>query len=344
MCITLFRMLPKEKKGVCIMKKIVSLVLALCMVICAAGALAAYPEKAIECNIPWAAGGGADLAFRAFGEVWTKHTGQPFVIKNVPGASGVTGCMEFKETAVGDGYQMLHWSNAHTSKLHMSIVDYDIATFKHVGQIVESANYLIVPADSKYQTVDDFVADVLANPGMVTVANAGVGGGNNIAALLFEEAIGGEFAHITYDGGANSVTGVLAHEVDAAVCNTPEGMSNVAAGQIRILCSFASKPFVDYPDVPLAKDSSLEALQNLVIEQWRGIAVPADTPDEICAEIDAIIKKCVEDPEFIEKCNSMSIVARYRGFEEYNEFVESENARFENLIKTKGFGDRYGKK
>ncbi|MBR2224149.1 MAG: hypothetical protein IJ973_07465, partial [Christensenellaceae bacterium] len=61
-------------------------------------------------------------------------------------------------------------------------------------------------------------------------------------------------------------------------------------------------------------------------------------------EIDAIIKKCVEDPEFIEKCNSMSIVARYRGAEEYNEFVESENARFENLIKTKGFGDRYGKK
>ena len=326
------------------MKKIVSLVLALCMVICAAGALAAYPEKAIECNIPWAAGGGADLAFRAFGEVWTKHTGQPFVIKNVPGASGVTGCMEFKETAVGDGYQMLHWSNAHTSKLHMSIVDYDIATFKHVGQIVESANYLIVPADSKYQTIEDFVADVLANPGMVTVANAGVGGGNHIAALLFEEAIGGEFAHITYDGGSAAVTGVLANEVNAAVCNTPEGMSNVAAGQIRILASFASKPFADYPDVPLAKDSGVAGTENLVIEQWRSIAVPADTPDEIVAEMSEVAKKVVEDPDFVEKCNTLSIVARYRNVEEINEFVQSENTRFENLIKTKGFGDRYGKK
>ena len=39
----------------------------------------------------------------------------------------------------------------------------------------------------------------------------------------------------------------------------------------------------------------------------------------------------------------MSIVARYRGYDEYNEFVKSEDARFENLIKTKGFGDRYGK-
>jgi tripartite-type tricarboxylate transporter receptor subunit TctC len=213
-----------------------------------------------------------------------------------------------------------------------------------VAQIVESANYLIVPADSPYKTLQDFVDDVLANPGMVTVANAGVGGGNHIAALLFEEAIGGEFAHITYDGGASAVTGVLANEVNAAVCNTPEGMSNVAAGQIRILASFASKPFADYPDVPLAKDSGVKGTENLVIEQWRSIAVPADTPDEIVAQMSEVAKKVVEDPDFIEKCNTLSIVARYRNVEEVNEFVQSENTRFENLIKTKGFGDRYGAK
>ena len=310
------------------MKKLVSFILVLAMVLCAAGALAAYPEKAVECTMPWAAGGGGDLAFRAFGEVWTKVTGQPYVIKNVPGASGVTGVMEFKETAVGDGYQMLHWSNAHTSKIHMSVVDYDVNSFKHVAQIVESANYLIVPADSPYKTLQDFVDDVLANPGMVTVANAG---------------IGGEFAHITYDGGSSAVAGVLAGEVNAAVCNTPEGMSNVSAGQIRILCSFASKPFVDYPDVPLAKDSGVAGTEDLVIEQWRSIAVPLDTPDEIVAEMAEIVRQVVEDPEFIEKCNTLSIVARYRNTEEVNEFVQSENTRFENLIKAKGFGDRYGK-
>lgn len=326
------------------MKKLASLALALALVLCfAAGAFAAYPEKAVECNVPWSAGGGADLAFRAFGDVFQKVTGQPLVIKNVPGASGVTGVMEFKETALPDGYQIMHWSNAHTSKIHMSIVDYDVDSFKHVAQIVESANYILVRSDAKWNTIEEFVEDVLANPGMITVANAGIGGGNHIAALLFEQAIGGELAHITYDGGASSVTGLLAGEVDAAICNTPEGMSNVEAGQLRILCSFASKPFIDFPDVPLAINSSMECLKDLVIEQWRGIAVPKDTPDEIVAELDAIVKQVVEDPEFIEKCNSMSIVARYRNTEEYNEFVQAENTRFEELIKSKGFGDRYGK-
>ena len=56
-----------------------------------------------------------------------------------------------------------------------------------------------------------------------------------------------------------------------------------------------------------------------------------------------VAKKVVEDPDFVEKCNTLSIVARYRNVEEINEFVQSENTRFENLIKSKGFGDRYGK-
>ena len=326
------------------MKKVLSFVLTLTLLVCAcASALAAYPEKAVEATVPWAAGGGGDLAFRAFGDVFQKITGQPLVIKNVAGASGVTGVMEFKETAIGDGYQILHWSNAHTSKIHMSVVDYDVDSFKHVAQIVESANYLLVQKDAKWNTIEEFVDDVLANPGMITMANAGVGGGNHIAALLFEEAIGGELAHITYDGGSASVTGLLAGEVDAAMCNTPEGMSNVDAGQLKILCSFASKHFKDYPDVPLAIESSNEALKDLVIEQWRGVAVPIDTPDEIVAELADIIEKVVADEDFIAKCDTLSIVARFRDTEEYTAFVNEENARFENLIKTKGFGDRYGK-
>lgn len=325
------------------MKKLLAVALCAALMLVGVGALADYPEKPVECMVQWAAGGGADLAFRALAEVFPKYAnGQQLVIKNVPGASGATGCVEFKETAVGDGYQIMHWSNAHVSKVHMSIVDYDNDSFRHVAQIVESANYLLVQKDAKWQTIEEFVADVLANPGMITVANAGIGGGNHIAALLFEEAIGGELAHITYDGGAGEVTGLLAGEVDAAMCNTPEGMPNVDADQFRILCSFASKPFKAYPDVPLACQSDLEGLNGLVIEQWRGVSVPLDTPDDICKKLESILEQCVADEDFIAACDSMNIVARFRNSEEFTEFSASEDARFEELIKSKGFGDRYG--
>ena len=64
-----------------------------------------------------------------------------------------------------------------------------------------------------------------------------------------------------------------------------------------------------------------------------------ETPDEIVAQLAGIVKEVVEDPEFIALCDGLSIVARYRDTEEYTAFNLSEDARFENLIKTKGFGD-----
>ena len=82
------------------MKKLIALLLSLVLVGTCAAAMAAYPEKPIECTIPWAAGGGADVAFRNFAEVFQKHTGQPIVMKYVPGASGSVGSVEFMNTDI----------------------------------------------------------------------------------------------------------------------------------------------------------------------------------------------------------------------------------------------------
>ncbi len=213
-----------------------------------------------------------------------------------------------------------------------------------MAQIVESANYLLVRADSKYQTIEDFIADVLANPGMISVANAGIGGGNHIGSLLLEKAIGGEFNHINYDGGVQEVTGLIAGEVDAAMCNTPEGMANVEAGQIRILCSLASKPFKDFPEVPIAIETGVEALKDLVVEQWRGVCVPMGTDDAQVAKLAVILEQCVADEEYVKALEALGAVARYRNTEEFIAFNASEDERLGSLIKGLGIGDRYGAK
>ncbi|NLO15466.1 MAG: tripartite tricarboxylate transporter substrate binding protein [Clostridiales bacterium] len=330
------------------MKK-VSLLLALVMLmsVFSLSALAAedYPSRTVEATVQWNAGGGADLVFRALANVFPKYAnGQTMVIKNIGGASGVTGSTEFL-SAKPDGYQVMHWSNAHVSKSHMSNVPYEnLETYKLVAQVVESANYLLVPADSKYVTIEDFIADVLANPGMISVANAGIGGGNHIASLLLEKAIGGEFNHISYDGGVQEVTGLISGEVDAAMCNTPEGMANVEAGQIRILISLASKPFKDFPEVPIAIESGVEALKDVIVEQWRGVCVPAGTDDAIIAKLAAILEQCAADEEFVAALDELGAVARYRNTEEFIAFNASEDARLGGLIKELGIGDRYGAK
>lgn len=297
-----------------------------------------YPSRPIELTVQWSAGGGSDLVLRALADVFPKYAGQPMVVKNVPGASGVTGTVQFLDTAKPDGYSVMHWSNAHVSKYHMDKDDsINSSMSRHVAQVVESTHYILVRADSKWKTFEDFIADVKAHPGKIKLGNAGMGGGNHLAACLLEQAAGVSFTHVPYKGGGPSVIGLMSGEVDAALCNSPEGYSNVDAGQIRILIAFGSEPLIGYEDVPLAKDKGFP----IELRQWRGLAVPLGTPEAIVDRLDDIIKQCVEDPEYIEKCRKIGVTPVYRDTEAYNKFILSEEERFKNLMIERKLGNRY---
>ena len=98
------------------MKKTLALVIVMALVfVCvfAQGAFADnYPSKTVEAMVGWGAGGGGDIVFRALAEVFpTYANGQQMVIKNVAGAAGLTGAIEFLDAAP-DGYNIMHWNNA----------------------------------------------------------------------------------------------------------------------------------------------------------------------------------------------------------------------------------------
>ena len=63
-----------------------------------------YPSKPVTLIVPWPAGGSSDIYFRKLGEVTARHLGQPLVIENRPGGSGMNGPTTMAKTAKPDGY------------------------------------------------------------------------------------------------------------------------------------------------------------------------------------------------------------------------------------------------
>ncbi|MGN0906092.1 MAG: tripartite tricarboxylate transporter substrate binding protein [Bullifex sp.] len=291
----------------------------------------AYPSKTVEATVGWAAGGGGDIVFRALADVFPKYAnGQTMVIKNVAGASGITGAVEFLD-ASADGYSIMHWNNATMAKTHLSdTVITGADTFRTVCQVVSSYNYLVVRADSKYQSLQEFIADAKANPGVITCGNAGANGGNHLAALIFQNETGLNLTHVPYSGGGPAITGLLAGEVDCVMANAPEGIANVQNGQLRILAVFSDNRYTAFPEVPTGKECGVDC----VLPQWRTVVVPKDTPDEIVNKLADIIKQCTEDPAFIDAMTSLSVEVTYKGPSDAAAFMKSEDARFAELAKT----------
>lgn len=315
----------------CLVTLLMVLMLASSIFAQGASEASAYPSKTVEATVGWSAGGGGDIVFRALADVFPKYAnGQTMVIKNVPGASGITGAVEFLD-APADGYAIMHWNNATMAKTHLSeTVITGVDTFRTVSQVVSSYNYLVVRADSKYQSLQDLIADVKANPGKVTCGNAGANGGNHLAALIFENETGLSFTHVPYSGGGPAITGLLAGEVDCVMANAPEGIANVQSGQLRILAVFSDKRYTAFPEVPTGKECGVDC----VLPQWRTVVVPKDTPDEIVNKLDSIIRQCTEDPQFIEAMTSLSVEVTYKNSADATAFMKSEDARFAELAKT----------
>lgn len=295
---------------------------------------ASFPSKTVEATVGWAAGGGGDVVFRALASVFPKYAnGQTMVIKNVAGASGITGAIEFLD-ASADGYSVMHWNNASLTKTHLSQVPVTGAdTFVPVAQIVSSYNYILVREDSKWNTLEELIADAVANPNTITMGNAGAQGGNHMAALLFEDAVDTTFVHVPFSGGGPAVTGLLSGQVDCVMANAPEGISNVENNQLRILAVFAGERYTAFPDVP----TGIECGVDLELPQWRAVVCPPNTPANVIDQLAAIIKQCVEDPEFVQAMESQCVEVTYLDPAATDAFLHEEDARYKALVESKGF-------
>ncbi len=314
--------------------------LALVLLLCAAvfvPAQARFPTRPVEAVVGWAAGGGADLVFRAMAALFPKYAnGQPLVIKNVPGAAGVPGIVEFMR-ARPDGYSVLHWNNAHVIKTHMSKVPFTATSFTPVIKLVAAYNYLNVRADAPWQTLQEYVAEARRNPGELSIGNAGAGGGNHMAALLFEIASGIKLLHVPFQGGGPSVTGLMSGDVRSAMNIAPEGVANVQAGQLRILAVFGSDRLANMPEVPTAREQGVD----LALDQWRGVVAPPNTPPAVVKQLHDIFKKVIEDPEFVAKMAALNTQVAYSDSKTYGEIIKAEDLRYEKLCKEQKLGERY---
>lgn len=322
------------------MRKLTACLLVVCFAVMSLSGLvfaANYPARDVEIVVPWSAGGATDLLFRAVASVFPKHAnGKQLLVKNVAGGAAVTGTMEFLRART-DGYTLLGMATPIVTVTQMSEVPFTLSQLKPVIMMVDNACYILVPESSPYHDYQEFVAAAKANPSGISVGNGGAGGGTHLAALAFEHFAGIEFLHVPFQGGGPSITAVVGEHIDAVMASAPEGLSNVDAGQLRILGPFGSNRLAKYPDVPTAAEQGFD----FSVAMWRGICAPDGTSDEIVTAIHDIMVNILNDPEFIQRAEDLGVNLVHLDPAQFGEYMEAEDKLYEELVKAKGLGTRY---
>jgi tripartite-type tricarboxylate transporter receptor subunit TctC len=147
----------------------------------------AYPTRPVRWIVGFAPGGGNDIVARLMGQWLSERLGQPFVIENRPGA-GTNIATEVVVNAPPDGYTILLAGipNAFNASLYGKLNFNFIRDIAPVAGIIRVPLAMVVNPSVPANTVPEFIAYAKADPGKVSMASAGTGGGTHLAGELFK--------------------------------------------------------------------------------------------------------------------------------------------------------------
>lgn len=278
-------------------------------------ATADYPTKPLTMIIPYGAGGTTDTWGRKLAVLLEKYLGQSITVTNQGGASGSIGS-QFVKDQPSDGYTLLVCAETMGTYRTMNICDLGYDDFTVVSPLVGDPKVLVVGKDSKYNTLEELLEDIKANPGKITMSHSGPGGSGHNQGLVLKE-LGYEVAMTSFDSGNDALLGVIGGQVDFTNPNISTLGGYIESGDVKALAVFSSERMEAYPDIPAFTETVPEAESYLNIPYTLlSFVVNKDTPQEVVDVLKAATEKVFADPEWTEfvKANAADPV-----FEKYTD-------------------------
>jgi tripartite-type tricarboxylate transporter receptor subunit TctC len=265
-----------------------------------ADAQSGYPRKPILMLVPLQAASAVDNAARLVAQKMSENMGQQVVVENQPGAAGLIGA-ERVARAVPDGYLIGGFNDSIMTMLpnmHAKMT-WDIQRdFEPVSLVTTMEWALVVPPNSPYNSAADLLKAARARPGALNFSSGGNGSPQHVAMELFKSRAQVFMTHIPYRGATAAALDVMSGQVDAHFSGMPTVYSMIKGGKMKLIGIASPKRSPLFPEVPTVAESGLPGFE---FRSSFAITVPAGTPKEIVARLNAEIVKACADPAVREK-------------------------------------------
>ena len=226
--------------------------------------------------MPWPAGGSTDLYFRKLGEVAARHLGQPLVIENRPGGSGMNGPATMAKTARPDGYTISQLTISAFRMPHMQKVDWDpINDFTYIIGLAGYTFGIVVKADSPFKTFNDLLDLRARQPGQAFLRHARAPAPRCTWRWRRSAAKAGvQFLHVPFKGYADGAIALMGGHVMVQVDSTGWA-KQVDAGAQRLLATLGDKR--TRWNAPTVKELGVDTVSNSPF----GLVGPKGMPREV---------------------------------------------------------------
>ncbi len=292
----------------------------------------AFPSKPIRIIVPYPAGGTTDLMARALQEPLQKSLGQPLIIENKPGASGIVAAREVARSTP-DGHTLLFINSGIVAVTPYVVKDagFDgIKDFSPVALVSTAPLMVVVHPAVPATDLKGFIDYVKQQPNPVEFASAGTGSFGHLASELFARTAGLKMTHIPYKGQAPTTNAIVAGEVKMLITTASAAMNGfIANGKLKLLGVTSPEPSPLAPGAPPVGS----VLPGYAAETWFGFMAAANTPAEVVAKLNDAINRSLDAPDMQKRFASFGVLAKTATPKRVGGMIAEDVARWAPVIR-----------
>lgn len=291
----------------------------------------AYPSRPIEFWIPFPPGGPTDASLRVLLDGAGKALNQRMVPINKPGVGATLAASVMTQTAASDGYTLSMVAANIFRMPHLQKTAYDPR--KDFTYIIGLTNYrygLVVRADARWKSLEEFLAYAKANPGKVTYASVGIGSSGHIAMEKLGKAAGVQFTFAPYKGGSEEMMALLGGNVDAVL--DPGWGQYAVAGKVRALAIVGESRFPRFKEVPTLKERGYDITASSQV----GIVGPKGMDPVIVKRLHDAFRMATQAPAYAKSLEAIDLEDVYLSSEQYVKFAAEQYEREKSSVRELG--------
>ena len=292
----------------------------------------AWPSRPVRFLVPFAAGGGADIAARLVANAIEPALGQRIVVENRPGSQGSIGA-QLAAKAPPDGYTVFVGTvgiNAVNQYLFASLPYDPVNDFAPVTVLTKTNNVLTVAPDSAFSSLVELVRYAKQNPDKL---NYGIPAAGDTAHLSFEQLKfegGIPATAIPYNSVPGAMTDVMGGRIQFLMAAVVAQQSLIAAGKLRPLAVTSANRLPTLPNVPTVAESGFPGFE---ASGWTGLFMPAGTPPLIVNKLSAAVSHAYQQPEVIASMNARGFELASLNPQEFTAFIAAQRVKWSKVIR-----------
>ncbi|WP_447045921.1 Bug family tripartite tricarboxylate transporter substrate binding protein [Vreelandella sp. H-I2] len=295
-----------------------------------------WPTNDVRLVVPYAPGGTTDVLSRRVADLLQQELDANVIVENRPGAGSTVGTGRLARGGRDADHTILMASPGHTigAAIYPDLTYDPVEDFVFLQNMIDIPNVMVVPADSPYENVIDFVE--AAKEENMTFSHSGVGSSIHMSGELFKTLTETNMTAVPFAGSGAALPALLGGDVDVSFENMPTVLSHIRSGDLRALAVTSAERSEYLPDVPTLSEIGEHNLDQFITTAWFGLIAHSSFPEEAQSKMREALANVMEREEFLDFAEQLGAEPGQVAGEEFKQFIADDLQRWEEVAQQAG--------